>query len=172
MRSMFATFETRMRQRQRFGHGVALLACLLLLAGAYGLEWMAGMEPCPLCMVQRLVFVGMALVALVAFVHGSAGWGRFVYAGCNTLVAASGVAVAARHLWLQSLPPEAVPACGPGLDYMVEAFGFLETVPMVLAGSGECAEVHTLLGLTLPGWTLGAYVLLGLWTLWFTRRPR
>ena len=172
MRSMFATAETRLRHRQRLGHGLGLLAGLLILAGAYGLEWIAGMEPCPLCMVQRLVFVGMALVFLVAFLHGSASWGRFVYAGLSTLIAASGVAVAARHLWLQSLPPEEVPACGPGLDYMVDAFGFLETVPMVLAGSGECAEIHPVLGLTLPGWTLGAYVLLALWALWTARRPR
>lgn len=172
MRSMFATAETRMHQRQRFGHGLGLVACVLILAGAYGLEWIAGMEPCPLCMVQRLVFVGMALVFLVAFLHGSAGWGRFVYAGLTTLIAASGVAVAGRHLWLQSLPPDEVPVCGPGFDYMVDTFGFLETVPMVLAGSGECAEVHTVLGITLPGWTLAAYVLLGLWTLLLTRWPR
>ncbi len=169
---MFATAETRMRQRQRLGHGLALLATLLILAGAYGLEWVAGMEPCPLCIVQRLVFVGLAAVFLAGFLHGSAGWGRFVYAGLATVVSALGVAVASRHLWLQSLPPEEVPACGPGLDYMVDTFGFLETVPMVLAGSGECAEVHTVLGLTLPGWTLGAYIVLALWALLATRWPR
>lgn len=149
-----------------------MLACLAILAGAYGLEWVAGMEPCPLCIVQRLVFVALAVVFLLAFLHGAVGWGRHVYAGLLTVISGLGVAVAGRHLWLQSLPPEEVPACGPGLDYMVDAFGLAGAVPMVLAGSGECAEVHKVLGLTLPGWTLAAYVLLALWALWLCRRPR
>ena len=88
-----------------------------------------------------------------------------------TLTAAGGVAVAARHLWLQSLPAEEVPACGPGLDYMVDTLPLTEVVMRVFAGSGECADVHTILGVTLPAWTLGAYVLLGLWALLICRRP-
>lgn len=171
MRPMFATVETRIRMRQRRGHGIGLLACLLILAGAYGLEWIVGMEPCPLCIVQRLIFAALALTFLLGFLHGASGWGRFVHSGLVATVAAIGAAVAGRHLWLQSLPPEEVPACGPGLQYMVEAFPLTEAVAMVLRGSGECAEIHTVLGVTLPAWTLAGYVLLGLWGLWICRRP-
>lgn len=172
MRPMFVTAETRMRQRQRRGHGLGLLVSLLILAAAYGLEWIGGVEPCPLCMVQRLAFAALAVAFLLGFLHGATGWGRFVHGGLVALVAALGAGVAGRHLWLQSLPADEVPACGPGLDYMLSAFGFMDTLPMLLAGSGECAEVHTVLGVTLPAWTLGAYVLLGLWGLWIARRPR
>ncbi|MFV8833434.1 disulfide bond formation protein B [Aquisalimonas sp. APHAB1-3] len=172
MRSMFATAETQMRQRQRWGHGTALILTLLILAAAYGLEYVGGMEPCPLCMVQRLVFAALAVVFLLGFLHGAPFWGRYFYGVLGALVAATGIGVASRHLWLQSLPPEEVPACGPGLDYMVDAFPITEVITMVLAGSGECAEVHEVFGLTLPGWTLAGYALLGLWALWICRRPR
>ena len=73
MRAMFATAETRMRQRQRRGHGFGLFVCLLLLAGAYGLEYLGGMEPCPLCMVQRAVFAVLAFFFLLGFLHGATG---------------------------------------------------------------------------------------------------
>lgn len=171
MRPMFATSETLMRRRQRWGHGAALFVCAALLAGAYGLEWLGGLEPCPLCMVQRLVFAGLAVAFLAGFLHGATGWGRFVHGGLVAVLGAAGSAVAGRHLWLQSLPADEVPACGPGLDYMMDAFGLAETAAMVLAGSGECAEVHTVLGVTLPGWTLVAYIVLALWGLWLCRRP-
>ncbi|WP_290649059.1 disulfide bond formation protein B [Aquisalimonas sp.] len=165
------TAESPIRARQRRGHGIGLAACVAILAGAYGLEWIVGMEPCPLCIVQRLVFVALAVTFLLGYVHAASGWGRFVHGGLVAGLAALGAAVASRHLWLQSLPPEEVPACGPGLDYMLGAFPLTETVSMLLAGSGECAEVHTIMGVTLPAWTLAGYILLGLWALWICRRP-
>lgn len=131
--------------------------CAALLAGAYFLEWVQGMEPCPLCIFQRLVFAVLAVVFLLGACFGG---GRIV-AGLLAVTASGGVALALRHLWLQSLPPDQVPACGPGLDYMLGAFPFWETVSMVLSGSGECAEVDRVLGLSIPWWTLAAFVVLG-----------
>ena len=86
--------------------------------------------------------------------------GKWVAAGIG-LAALSGVGLAGRHLWLQSLPPDQVPACGPGLDYMLGMFPLSEVFAMVLSGSGECAEVDTVFGLSIPLWTLFAFVLNG-----------
>jgi len=130
--------------------------CAALLACAYYLQWVQGLEPCPLCIMQRAVFLLLA----VGFLIGTLVAGRVV-AGVLAASAAGGVALALRHLWLQSLPADQVPACGPGLGYMLEAFPLWETLSMVLSGSGECAEVDVVLGLSIPWWTLAAYLVLG-----------
>lgn len=172
MRSMFMTAETRMRQRQRRGNAAGLVACLLILGFAYALEWYGGMEPCPLCFVQRWVFMALGAVFLVGFLHGAAYWGRFIYAGLALAVAGAGIGVSGRHLYLQSLPPDQVPECGPGLEYMLDAFGLVETLSMLFSGAGECAEVDAILGVTLPAWSLAGYGLLAIWALLMTRTPR
>src|SRR5204863_204346 len=75
-----------------------------------------------------------------------------------------GVAVAGRHVWLQHLPPEKRPACGPALDYLLSAFGPVEGLSRVLRGSGECGAVDwTLLSFSIPEWTLAAFVALAAW---------
>jgi disulfide bond formation protein DsbB len=97
-------------------------------------------------------------VLLVATLHNPVGWGIRVYGALVTLLAGAGAAIAGRHVWLQSLPPDQVPECGPGLDYILEVFPLSEAVQMVLRGSGECAEVlWRFLGLSIPGWTLVAF---------------
>ena len=151
---------------------MGLFACLLLIAAAYGLEYAGRMEPCPLCLVQRGFVMAMGAVFLFGFLHGAAGWGRWVYSGVLVLLGVGGAVVAGRHLWLQSLPEEEVPACGPGLEYMIQTFPLLEVLELVLMGSGECAEVHAVLGVTIPAWTLGAFVLLAIWSLGIARRIR
>ncbi len=130
--------------------------CLMLVAFAVGLEVLFDMEPCPLCIFQRLVFVAMGVILLL----GVLAPGRLV-AIATALAALGGVAIAARHLWLQSLPPDQVPACGPGLDYLLGVFPLADVIQMVLSGSGECAEVDRVLGLSIPVWTMAGYVLLG-----------
>ncbi|MEP6634101.1 MAG: disulfide bond formation protein B, partial [Luteimonas sp.] len=75
-----------------------------------------------------------------------------------------GLAISARHVWLQHLPPDDVPACGPGLNYMMEAMPFLGVLRKVLTGSGECAKVDwTFLGLSMPEWSSIWFALLALW---------
>jgi disulfide bond formation protein DsbB len=137
-----------------------------LLAGAYGLEYLGGMEPCPLCIFQRLVVLGLTVVFLAAALHDPRGdWGSRVYGVLTALVALIGMGIAGRHLWLQSLPPEDVPACGPGLDYMVETMPLTQTLTNVLTGSGQCAEVEPVLGLPIPVWTMAAFVAALVWGL-------
>jgi len=112
-------------------------------------------EPCPLCIFQRVALMGVGFVGLAAALHNPAALGRRIYAARTGLSALTGLAIAARHTWLQHLPPEDVPACGPGLDYWLDTFPLHEVVMKVLHGSGECAKVDWVwLGLSLPEWTL------------------
>jgi disulfide bond formation protein DsbB len=163
-------FPTAVNHR-RLLNGLGFLACALLLAAAWYLEHFQGMNPCPLCMFQRVAVAAVGGVFLLAFLHGPRTTGARVYGALLVLVSGLGAALAIRHLWLQSLPEDQVPACGPGLDYMLDVLPFWTTIQQVLAGSGECAEVDRLFGVTLPAWTLLAFALLGLWAL-FVNLPR
>lgn len=141
---------------------LGFLACALLLAYAYYAEFVQGLEPCPLCIFQRFGMIGVGLFFLLAALHHSSPVASRVYGILIALSAAGGGGVSARHLWLQNLPPDQVPECGPGLEYMFDAFGFGEALRMVFAGSGECADVNWgLLGLSMPGWVLICFGLLG-----------
>jgi disulfide bond formation protein DsbB len=148
-------------------NGLVTLVCFALVAVAVALEHWAGMEPCPLCWFQRMAFVALGGVAAIGMIAP----GRLV-AGLGVLAAASGVALAWRHLWLQSLPPSEVPACGPGLDYMLDTFPLADAVAMILSGSGECAEVDRVLGVSIPAWTLLAFLILGTVMVLGNRRAR
>ncbi|MDO8861776.1 disulfide bond formation protein B [Haliea sp. E1-2-M8] len=150
--------------------GLALLALFAMLFAWY-LEYQVGLNPCPLCMTQRVFVVAGGLVALLAFLHNPAGWGRRVYGLLCIASAVTGGAVAARHVWLQHLPPDQVPACGPSLEYMLETLPFRDTLNMVLMGDGNCAETHwTLLGFSIPEQTLMLFVVITVVSLWQTLR--
>ncbi len=138
---------------------LGFLACLTMLATALAyFQYHLQLEPCPLCIFQRVVVMTLAGVLLVATIHNPASLGIRLYGLLVTLVAATGAAISARHVWLQSLPPDQVPECGPGLDYILDVFPLNEALQMVLHGSGECAEVlWRFLGLSIPGWTLVAF---------------
>jgi len=114
------------------------------------------------------VFVVLwGVIALVAAIHNPPGWGRRVYATLCGLAAAAGAAVSARHVWLQHLPEDQVPACGPSLEYMLENFPFSETLSLVLMGDGNCADtVWTFLGLSIPEQTLAVFCVAILICLW------
>jgi disulfide bond formation protein DsbB len=140
--------------------GLAL--CVLMMAVALGLEHIGGLEPCPLCIFQRVGVIATGLVLAVAAMHNPAGRvGRAIYALLAFVAVAGGAFVAGRHVWLQSLPPDQVPSCGPGLDYMVDVLPMQEVVATVISGSGECASIDAaFLGLSLPAWTLAGFVVL------------
>ena len=131
------------------------LLCAALIAAALYFQHVAGLAPCPLCILQRVAFIGVGVVMGIGFLHGPRGGGRRVYGALAGGVALLGAAVAARHVWLQSLPEGEVPECGPGLAFMLDAFPLQKALGLILRGSGECAEVQwTLFGLTMPGWSL------------------
>jgi disulfide bond formation protein DsbB len=144
----------------RLPYLVVTVACAAMLGYAYYAEWVLGLEPCPLCMLQRLAFIGIAVVALLAAMIGPMAWGRWLAVMAVLPASIWGMVTAGRHLWLQSLPADQVPDCGPGL-YFMQSYGFtwLEIVREAFTGSGECAEVDwSMLGLSMPGWTFLAYV--------------
>ncbi|MDH3688657.1 MAG: disulfide bond formation protein B [Gammaproteobacteria bacterium] len=129
--------------------------CAALIGGALYFQYVEHLEPCPLCIFQRIFIIVMAVVFLIAAIHNPRLWGRRVYGLLIALLSAIGAAIAARHVWLQNLPPDQVPECGPGLDFMLDAFPMSEVIQMVLSGSGECAEIAWMfLGISIPGWTL------------------
>lgn len=134
-------------------------ACLGLLLTAIYIEPFSSMDPCPMCMMQRAIFTLIGVIAIIAALHNASGIGRKVYATLLSLVSIGGVAVASRQLWLQSLPEDQVPACGPGIDYMLEVFPLLEVIEMSLRGTGDCAKVQwTFLNISIPGWSLIAFL--------------
>lgn len=120
------------------------------------------LEPCPLCMFERVGVGLLGLAFLLAAVHHPVSRvGARFYAFLIGLVAAFPGYVAARHVYIQSLPEGSVPSCGATLDYMLEVFPLLTVVRKVLTGGGECAKIDwTLLGLSMPGWVLVAVLFL------------
>lgn len=144
-----------------------LAACAGMMGYALFVQHGLGLEPCPLCVLQRLAVIGLGIAFLLAALHHPAGRGRYAYAGLVALVALSGAGVAGRHVWMQSLPADRVPACGPGLDYMLDNFPFLQVLDMVFTGSGECAEIDwQFLGLSMPAWVLISLLCLGIAGTW------
>ncbi|MDX1482273.1 MAG: disulfide bond formation protein B [Woeseiaceae bacterium] len=139
------------------------LACAGMMAYALYAEYQLLMEPCPLCVFQRMVVIALGIVFLAAALHNPGGAiGRGVYAGLLLAAAAAGAGVAGRHVWLQSLPAEQVPACGPGFGYIIDSFPLADALRMIFTGSGECATVDwSFLGLSMPAWVLICVVLLG-----------
>ena len=143
------------------------LSCAALMGYALYAQYYLMLEPCPLCILQRIAVVGMGLVFLLAALHNPGGVGRFAYALILVLPMSLGAIVAGRHAWLQMMPEDQVPACGPGLDYMWENFPLADVINMVFRGSGECADVDwQLLGLSMPAWVLIAVIALGSIGIW------
>lgn len=133
------------------------LAAAGALAFAYYLQYAQGLAPCPLCIFQRVAMAGVALFCLIGTVHAPGDAGRRAYAGLAAVSALLGAAIAARHVWLMHLPADQVPACGPGLDYLVDVMPLTEVLATVLRGDASCAEVKgAFLGISLPAWT-GVY---------------
>lgn len=138
------------------------LACAGMIGYALYVQHFDFIDPCPLCVLQRLAYMWIGAVALVAAVHNPGAVGRWIYGAGVLGGALAGLTVSGRHVWLQSLPPEQVPDCGMGLNYMLDTMPLLDVFREVFYGSGECADVHwSFLGLSMPGWT-------SLWYLAFT----
>lgn len=146
---------------------IGCLAAFGALGFAYVLEYGFGLEPCPLCILQRVAMFATGVVFLAAVLHAPAGRaGRWSYGLLAILAAGAGAGIAGRHVWLQSLPADQVPACGPGLDYLLDVLPWREVLATVLRGDASCAAVDAaFLGLSLPAWTLLGFLALAAWAL-------
>ncbi len=146
------------------------VACFALLGYALYVQYVMYLDPCPLCILQRVVFIAIGVLFVVAAVKPVKGWGRTLLGLLVVLWCGMGLYLSGLHVWLQSLPPEEVPACGPGLYLVLEQSPFFEVLSNVLKGSGECAEsVWDFWGLSMPAWTLIWYAGLLVYTVVWMR---
>jgi disulfide bond formation protein DsbB len=163
-----------LRGRRRLVTALLGATCFLMLGYALYEQYHTGLEPCPLCIFQRIAVVclGVTMLLATAVPQGwrAVGNGSAVLIG---LVGLAGMGVSARHLYIQSLPEGSVPACGASLDYMLDVFPLTDVLRKVLTGSGECARIDwTLLGLSMPGWVLISVLLLTIAGVAVTWRPK
>lgn len=146
-------FAHLFRQRSLFLGGFFI--CVALMVTALTMQHVLKLDPCPLCILQRVLVIALGAVLLLAALHDPRRVGRRVYGVLIVVFGVLGIIVAGRHVWLQNLPADQVPECGPGLEYLLNAFPLSEALSLVFRGSGECADVQwVFLGLTIPGWTL------------------
>jgi disulfide bond formation protein DsbB len=146
----------------RLGYALGFLVCAGLIAFALYLQYYQNQDPCPLCLLQRLAYIVLMGVFLVAAVHGPGRMGATIYGVLLLVTAGIGAAIAGRHVWIQYLPPERVPECGPGLEFTLRKYPLVQALEKIFAGTGQCAEGGwTFLGLTIAGWSLVWFILLG-----------
>jgi len=155
---------------------LGFLVCAGLLGFAVFTQLKMGLEPCPLCIYQRIAFAALGIVFLLGALHGPLARGARASYGVLGLVAtAVGAGIAGRHVYVQMLPKDMGSSCGPPLSFLSQTMGPLEVFRTVLTGTGDCGNIDwQFLGLSMPMWSLVWFVLLALWALYagFRRNPR
>ena len=148
--------------------------CAAFMAYAIYEQFEMNVEPCPMCIFQRLAFIGMGIFFLAGALHSPGARGRRIYALVVMFAACVGIGVAINHLRMQFTPHDPMMGgCGPGLSYLLDSFPLNEALKKAFTGSGDCGEINwTFLGITMPGWTLICYVLLGAGALYAGWRKR
>lgn len=156
----------------RIAYTTLAVVSLALIGVALLLQHVVGLDPCPLCIFQRIAYFALALFALVAAWLSPRAASRW-FGGLVLLSALSGAGIAGRHVWLQ-MNPQGM-SCGPGLQAMLDNFPLTDVLPKVFRGSGDCSEsAWTLIGLTIADWSLIWFVILSAATIFilFARRFR
>lgn len=149
---------------RRLANGLGFVACAALMGYALYAQYVLGLEPCPLCIFQRVAVIVLGVLFLIAALHDPGRSGARVYAVLLSVAALAGILVSARHIWIQAQPPGTVAACGAGLDYMLDIMPVTDVITKVLTGSGECGKIDwRLLGLSMPWWVLISLALLATW---------
>ena len=142
------------------------LTCAGLLAYALYVEHVMFLMPCNLCILQRVVFVAIGLLFLLGSFKPVIHWGRKLLGLLLLVTTGIGIGIAGRHVWLQGLPPELVPDCGPSLQMMMENSSLWDALSSVLTASGNCAEIQwQFLGMSMPTWTLICFIGLFIYTI-------
>jgi disulfide bond formation protein DsbB len=144
---------------QRMIFSIIFTVCIGLLGFGLYLEHSVGLEPCPLCIFQRVAYIVIALFALIAIIHNPQKLFERIYTGLILITSLCGAGIAGRQIWLQHLPEDKIPECGPGLGYILDAFPFIDALRMILSGSGECAEVQwTFLSFSIAEWSILCFI--------------
>jgi protein dithiol:quinone oxidoreductase len=148
---------------RRLANLLGFLACSGLIGYAFFAQYVQLLEPCPLCWFQRIAFFALGIVFLLAALHNPKQRGARVYAVLLAIAALIGLAIAARHIWIQSLPPGSVPSCGASVGYLFEIMPAFDVIKKVFSGSGECQHIDSLFGVAWPWWTAIMMTALGGW---------
>jgi len=143
-----------MLKNPRFIFAAMFAVCAGLVGFGLVLQHAKGLEPCPMCILQRYAFVAIAAIALIAAIHNPRQIGRRVYGGLLALAAIAGGGVAMRHVYLEHNPPQ-IYDCGADFGYMLESFPLADLLPMIFKGTGDCTKVlWRFLGLSIAEWAL------------------
>ena len=138
---------------------LVFLACAGLLAAAYVFEYVYYMDPCPLCIMQRIAVLLIGISGLVGFIFASSMLAKVSASIFMLLSSILGMSVAGRHIWIQGLPADEIPTCGPSLEYMVDTLPWADVLALMLRGNGNCADGHwSFIGLSMPQWVMVWYV--------------
>ena len=150
-----------------------LISVLLIVYVLYT-QYVLGLEPCPLCILQRVAVIALGIsFLLLALRPPQRKQSKFLTSILLVMISSAGAGIAARHVWLQNLPPDKVPGCGPGLDFMMANFPLSEVLEMVFSGSGECAEISwSFAFLSMPAWALIWLIVLGSFGVWSIHQKR
>jgi disulfide bond formation protein DsbB len=156
-----------MQMKVRVAFIAIAIACASLMAyGIYYLQEELGLEPCPMCILQRYALISIGTIALVAAIHGPRAWGLRIYSGLIVLFAIFGGGVAMRHSYLQHFPPK-VETCGADLGFLMGNFPMSQALPKIFAGTGSCSKVDwKFVGLTIPEWTLVWFAIFAATAVW------
>jgi len=156
-----------MQKKVRIVLALIPVICASLLAyGIYYLQEELGLEPCPMCILQRYALILVGATALVASIHGPRDWGLKVYSALIVAFAIAGGGVSIRHSYLQHFPPK-METCGSDLGFLVGNFPLTQALPKIFAGTGSCSSIDwKFLGLTIPEWTLVWFVLFAAAAVW------
>jgi disulfide bond formation protein DsbB len=159
------------RVSRRLANFTGFAACAALTAYALYVQYVLRLEPCPLCIFQRMAVIAVGIMFLAAALQDPARIGARIYGGLIGLAALGGIGVAARHVYIQHLPADQVPACGAPLDQLLAILPLRQVIEKVLRGDGECAKIDwTLAGLSMPEWVVIVLVVLGAGGLWINLR--
>ena len=156
----------QLSRRQKFFLG--FLVCSGLMAYALFAQYFLNLEPCPLCIFQRVAVISMGIIFLIcSLLEPKSSLAKIISSTLFVTAGSFGVAVASRHVWLQNLPSDQVPGCGPGLDFMMSTFPINEVFEMVFNGSGECATIDwSFLSLSMPAWVIICSLFLIAYAIW------
>ena len=150
----------------RRGYFLGFVASFGLVGLALFLQQQYHLEPCPLCISQRIAFMALGLLFLIAALHNPGNIGRKVYGLVHVAAAVTGIGIAARHIWIQANPEKVMAECGAGFDYIMETFPLKKALDLIFKGTGECSAMDwTMFGLTIPQLSLIAFAVLGLFAI-------
>ncbi len=141
--------------------------CFSLLGAALYLQLQLNIQPCPLCIIQRIIFLVLGLLCFFAALHNPYRFGYRIYSLIELLIALMGAGVAGWQVWLEHQPPGRFAGCGISFSYMLTQLPLNQTLRIIFHGTGECSIVQwRLLTFSIAEWSLGFFCLFALINLW------